>query len=115
MTLPQAEIDRIDKEADSIFNPKDLPICTPEIAYQFGELCSAYIAGATSEAIRGREQMARFAEWLGRNYRESTMYKSIEGGKLYNLRKGTLEETWKDHRIEDLIDTYILDTQKKKG
>ena len=67
MTLPPSEIERIEATADAIFNPKDLPICTPEIAYQFGELCSAYIAGASCEAIRGREQMVGFAEWVDDN------------------------------------------------
>ena len=102
MTLPQAEIDRIDKEADAIFNPKDLPICTPEIAHHLGELCSAYTAGAIHEAERGREQMARFAEWVDDND-----FRQKSKGIWENLN-GTSRTT------AELLDLF-LDTQKKKG
>ena len=107
--LPQAEITRIEADAKNYGEKSHDLYSTTLNASQI-----SYFAGAKAEAVRGREQIVGFMEWLGRNYRESTRYKSIDGGKLYNLRKGTLEATWKDHRIEELIDTYILDTQKAK-
>ena len=118
MTLPPSEIDRIAADANSKWplDKNDPPNqYTSSRNALMLDFRSAYVSGAQAEALRGREQMVGFMEWLGRNYRESTRYKSIDGGKLYNLRKGTLEATWKDHRIEELIDTYILDTQKRKG
>lgn len=111
MTLPQAEMDRIEKEADAIFNPKDLPICTPEIAHHLGELCSAFIAGAKAEAVRGREQeRTRFIEFLQWLSAEKAEYSILYGGDPE--RFCSIDH---DYTSEQIADLYILDTQKRKG
>lgn len=110
MTLPASEIERIEATADAIFNPKDLPICTPEIAHHLGELCSAFIAGATSEAIRGREMGTGFAEWIPKEQ----LCLDLENGKWYKrpITQGCQPIA---NTTAELLDLYILDTQKRKG
>ena len=67
-----------------------------------------YIAGAQAEAVRGREQMVSFAEWLNSRY-----YKAIEEGYYSKLPK-IYAEVSKAYPITMLLDLF-LDTQKKKG
>lgn len=89
----QKEIDRIQKDCENYVNSQPMyDDNTP----------AAYTAGATSEAIRGREQMARFAEWVDDND-----FRQKSKGIWENLN-GTSRTT------AELLDLF-LDTQKKKG
>lgn len=100
MTLPQAEITRIEADAKIAYKVHGIHHVRDLSAIE-----SAYIAGASREAIRGREQMVGFAEWLGENY--DTYDKGI-----YWSPSDIDNEP---HTTAELLDLFILDTQKQKG
>jgi hypothetical protein len=121
-TLPQAEIDRIAADANSKWplDENDPPTkYTSSRNALMLDFRSAFIAGASSEAIRGREQMAAFAEWKDDNY---VSYQMQDGryyhkdGRYYPKRyllKHISEATV--YTTAELLDIYILDTQKRNG
>ena len=114
MTLPQAEIDRIAADANSKWPLDENDPPTKYISSRNAlmlDFRSAFIAGASSEAIRGREQMVGFAEWKDANYINYQM----QEGRYYHKRdllKHISEATV--YTTAELLDLF-LDTQKKKG
>lgn len=100
MTLPQAEIDRI--AADAFKYATDRP---PELESHIRQ--ESFIAGAYSEAIRGREQMVGFAEWVDDNdFRQGDkggIWENL-GGKRYTTAE-LLDLFWTRKKRRDEIRT----------
>lgn len=70
MTLPPSEIDRIAADANSKWplDKNDPPNqYTSSRNALMLDFRSAYVSGAQAEALRGREQMVGFAEWIDDN------------------------------------------------
>jgi len=100
--LPQAEITRIEAEAKIAYKVHGIHHVRDLSAIE-----SAYIAGASREAIRGRELAKQFGEWFLRNaFEESPHRWSFNKDDNHNPSVYTTAE---------LLDLFILDTQKGKG
>lgn len=108
MTLPPSEIERIENLANEFAHNKWKPFLSARDTSNWATTKEDYIAGAQAEAVRGREMAKGFAEWIYFNG-----WKHVYGRPGFHHPTG--DDPNKIHTTAELLDLYILDTQKRKG
>lgn len=111
--LPQAEITRIEAEANSKW-PLDENVPPTKYTSSRNALMldfrSAYVSGAQAEAVRGREMMAGVLNFAHEMDLELVLR---DNGDHQWADFSTNPTTY--YTAQQIADLYILDTQKRKG